>query len=1205
MERRLFLHIILLLWILSFVGGKRFTIRVSSNGENKPECKSRNLPTESRPPCLSIDYVFDGGKGVSNNTDIVIDEGSYKLTNDTQFLNLFNFTIVGNKQNETKILCNPEVGISFVRCKNLLISGLKFYSCGRARNGTAQGHLVRSGIHFVFTKGIEMSFSDVDNSSGTGITMFDVGGIVNFNSVNLLRNVYNGSGGGMFFAATTCGALDIVNCTSRREQQEYIHNASFTFTSVTFAKNSHSLDEKEALDENYNSKSKFGRGGALTIHLNSNASANSFMLQYCKFKDNIANWGGAIYIGTKETCHGNSVKIIQGSFWQNKAKYAGGGIQISLLHQHDSLELNENSFDIMNTYFGVNSAIWGGAVSIRASTKIRGTQIEALKVIKFTNCQLYFNKATVGSALGLATNNLNSNPVGPGVPYHIKLDNCFIAMNEISKSEDEKVVGQGAIYAEEFVVHLKKVDFRSNTGTALILDSSTVTIAGKVRFEFNMGIKGGAIGMYGNSWICLTNKSNLTFFGNKATLKGGAIYVKSSGPSRLGFRTTKLSTAKCFLRYNDQHDFDPSKWNCKINFINNSAPDATGNSIFANTLQMCRLGGEPRMNNTALEWPNVISYVSANNRSPEIATEAIQINDSIPQWHSAPSVPFTPKLILWDEKGHSVFGTIKINITSENVSRKVHLDPPNNVFLLKDDIPDIRLVGKENSQFNLSFMTTNGQYVETAGSKQRLGYCPPGYKQGSNANDCECMISENSITRCENHTAFLLRGYWGGFDNSHSFYLVKCPKHYCKCSKTTKNPFECPFPAVQCSENREGVVCGKCKPGTSVLLGNEKCDDCSNLYLLLLIPMILVASIFVLVVVYFNFDAFSGYLNAFLYSYQSLEMMLPETVTLDPFIGFVIGVLCLSGTGNTFGVCFFDGFNDLQKLAFNLLIPVYILVFTVVVGMCLPQALWGKLFGGNVRSNSFGRALSFVYTYCYTALTSKALALLHPVRINGKLKLYSAAEVDFFGTPHVYYAIIALLVLIVFGIGFPVILLFTPFFTERFSIFSRMEPAFNTLKLCFKNPLNSRKSSNYGPFAAFYFLCRLFLLLFGIFVAEETPRLILIAFSSVMFQVIFTWFQPYIIWTMNFWDTLLLTNMCLISLVSIILSVPYVLPGLYRTLLTILLQGLVYVPLATVLLRAITYIQQKSAKMKRKNTDTSEGKATDVVLYGAHVLSIW
>ena len=1191
METRLYLNIVLLLWILALADGEKFSIRISSDGENKPECKSRNLPAESRPPCLSIDYVFDGGKGVSNDTDIFIGQGSYRLTNDTQFWNLFNITIVGNKQNGTKILCNPEVGISFVRCSNLLISGLKFYNCGRARNGTAHGHLVRSSIHFVFTKHIKMSFSDVNNSSGTGVTMFDVGGIVNFNSVNLLRNVYNGSGGGMFFATTACGALDLINCTSHREQQEYIHNARFSLTSVQFAKNSHLFDETEGLDETYKLKSKFGRGGGLTLHLNSNASGNNFMLQFCKFTDNIANWGGGIYIGTKDTCHGNNMQVIHGTFWQNKAKYAGGGVQISLLQQHDSPKLKENSFKFMNTYFAVNSAIWGGGVSIRASTKIQGTLSEAPKVIKFTSCQFFFNTATVGSALGLATNNLNSNPVGPGVPYHIQLDKCFIARNEISKSEDNKVVGQGTVYAEEFVVHLKAMDFRYNTGTALILDSSTATITNKVLFEYNLGIKGGAVGMYGNSWIHLTNNSNLTFFGNKATLKGGAVYVRSSGPSRLGFKTTKLSTAKCFLRYEGQDDFDPSKWNCKISFIHNSAPDATGNSVFANTLQMCRLAGEPRMNNTALEWPNVISYISANNRSAEIATEAIQINDSIPQWHSAPSVPFTPKLVLWDEKGHSVFGTIKVNITTESVSRKVHLDPPNNVFLLKDNIPDIRLVGKENSQFNISFMTTNGQYIETPVSKQRLRYCPPGYKQGLNANDCECMISENSITRCENHTAFLLRGYWGGFNKSHQFYLVKCPKHYCKCSAKTKNLFECPFPAVQCSDNREGDVCGRCKPGKSVMLGNEKCGDCSNLYLLLLIPMILVASIFVLIVVYFNFDAFSGYLNAFLYSYQSLEMMLPETVRLDPFIGFVIGILCLSGTGNTFGVCFFDGFDDLQKLAFNLFIPVYILVFTVVVGMCLPQAIWGKLFGGNVRSNSFGRALSFVYTYCYTALTSKALALLHPVRINGQLKLYSAAEVEFFGNPHVYYAVIALLVLIVFGVGFPVILLFTPFFTERFSIFSRMEPAFNTLKLCFKNPLNSRKSSNYGPFAAFYFLCRLFLLLFGIFVAEETPRLILIAFSSVMFQVIFTWFQPYIIWTMNFWDTLLLTNMCLISLVSIILSVPYVLPGVYRTLLTILLKVLVYVPLMTVFVRAISYIQQKSARLKRKNTDTSEGKA--------------
>ena len=1172
--------------------GYAFTINISPDGKDEPICK--DISVKDRPPCATIDFVLDGGKGITNNTVILIEPGHYSLANDTHFENIYNVSIIGNKLNGTahNISCSkPNIGVGFLRCGNVSIRGLHFENCGKKRDAKTRNiEEITSFLHFVFSKDVELSNLELTKGKGAGITIIDTGGLVALNKVTVTKNRFNGAGSGILIATTRCGALDTVNCTFQHEQQKYIHKGTFQLTSVTLDGNENDNRNELLSEEMKSSTPKLGQAGGLTIHLCGNSSENNFSLIWCSFYNNKAKWGGGLYIGIKNTSQSNIITGSNLAFYNNQAVYGGGAMQVTLLHAKNLRLSKDNIIEFSNSYFGFNKAIWGGAVSIKGSTRILVDGTSDAAPVAFKSVKFFSNAATVGSAVAAATNNMNHNPIGPGVSDALLLEDCRFNRNEIIKTEDKKVVGQGAVYAEEFLLLVNSTDFIKNSGTALVLDSSSFKVIMNVTFDGNSGEKGGAIALYGNSWICLTAKSILLFSKNSAIIKGGAVYFKFSGAQRVGFQTTKLATKDCFFRYEHQDALDPSKWDCKVIFIDNMAPDASGNSIFASSLQTCRQKNEQRMTNSALEWPKVFIYISTFNRSyPEIATETINITTDPRHWNVLPSVPFTPRIELIDEKGHSVYGTVKVNIKSINNST-IRLDPPNNVFLIKDEIHGMKIIGKKGSDFNVDLMTTDGQLTRTTPVKVQMKNCPPGFYQAEGTTSCECMEAEKAITRCgENFTAFLLAGYWGHVSKKNNkFEAFKCPKHYCDCSRRSgRDYYECPYDAITCGQNRAGVLCGECKAGYSVLLGTERCEKCTNYYLFLLIPILIVATGFVLVVFYFNFDAFSGYLNAFLYSYQSIDTVLPEIIELDPFISVVIGILCLSGTGNTVGLCLFHGFTDLHKLGFNLAVPIYILLFTVFIGVCLSAKLFSRFSGNAIRYNSLGRALSFVYTYCYTALTSKALVLLNPVKIDNAWMLYSAPSVPFFGKEHVGYAIAAIMVLIIFTLGFPVLLMFTPYFTKHFQSISRMEPAFNALKLCFKNPVNSKTGSDYGRFAAFYFFCRLVLLLFDVFVKDVTPRLVLIAIASVFFQVFFSWFQPYVIWTMNFWDVVMLTNMCVISIVSIIVSVPYMLDKIYIDLLTVLLKILAYVPLLVIVIRFFAY--KKSIRDRKRRSQSIEG----------------
>ena len=119
--------------------------------------------------------------------------------------------------------------------------------------------------------------------------------------------------------------------------------------------------------------------------------------------------------------------------------------------------------------------------------------------------------------------------------------------------------------------------------------------------------------------------------------------------------------------------------------------------------------------------------------------------------------------------------------------------------------------------------------------------------------------------------------------------------------------------------------------------------------------MVLVLSIFVMAILYFKIDAFSGYLNSYFYSYQMVLLLIPESVNMDVFISFIIGTTGFSGTGGKFGVCILDGMDNLDKIAVNYIAPTWMVIFTVFLGLCIPPSMWEyKWCSRKKRRSSFG-----------------------------------------------------------------------------------------------------------------------------------------------------------------------------------------------------------------------------------------------------------
>ena len=340
----------------------------------------------------------------------------------------------------------------------------------------------------------------------------------------------------------------------------------------------------------------------------------------------------------------------------------------------------------------------------------------------------------------------------------------------------------------------------------------------------------------------------------------------------------------------------------------------------------------------------------------------------------------------------------------------------------------------------------------------------------------------------------ILKGRWG-YEKDGNLETAACPFGYCKYKDSKYTDYLDFDRNNQCENHRKGRLCSECEEGYSVPFGSENCGICDDKSIWMIIVFFLVISIVVIVLMYLNIDAFSGYLNAFMYSYQIMSVFIPKYVQLDPVSLFLMYFIGLQGTGSQIAICFYKNMDNLDKIAWNYILPGYIMLFTVLLGKYTPTGLWEQFFKreNETRRNSIGRAFSFVLVICYTSITTITLDLIDRDEIEGKIVVYKAAFIVYMTGKHLWLFILAVIVLLTFVLPFPFVLAFTPFFQKHFPGLNlhRMKPILNAMKCGFKDKREW--------FASFYFFSRLILLVSNLFIKTDMTRAFFLQCSALYF----------------------------------------------------------------------------------------------------------
>ena len=321
--------------------------------------------------------------------------------------------------------------------------------------------------------------------------------------------------------------------------------------------------------------------------------------------------------------------------------------------------------------------------------------------------------------------------------------------------------------------------------------------------------------------------------------------------------------------------------------------------------------------------------------------------------------------------------------------------------------------------------------------------------------------------------------------------------------------------------NRGGHLCGTCKKGYGpALFTNYECAECSTksygwaLYLLLeLLPI----TVFYLVIVIFQVSATSGPLNVFIFSAQIIAYILNYNnslfnaygsqswfqVTLKiliTFYGFwnldffysVIPPFCLSEnitTLHTLALQYLPAFYPLLLIVVTyFFIELHDRNVRVLVWMWRPFHRCLAPFQRNLRWNPKASIVSTFATFltlAYNKLIIVSGGLLIGSRVtdirgNSSRYLVLAPTVPYFGTEHLPFAILAIVVLSTFIALPPLLLIAYPTITFQ-KMLGCLKIRWHALHIfadvfqgCYKNRTDGKYDYRY--FSAFYFILHIILL---------------------------------------------------------------------------------------------------------------------------------
>ncbi len=912
-----------------------------------------------------------------NNVHLILDSMvPYRLTGDS-FSYFINKNIIMESRNNdqtAKITCICDDvklstrGIVFIN-SSVTIIGISFKNCGThfvsLLNDITDQFNITSPLYYSTTNAAVLLFIHcivtmdtvvIESSVGFALVGYNLRSsqfhsVTVCNSTQQSDNQESGPGSGMLlhFSDTELNETTeiLLNNMVFKNNKEHSNKVTYCTPDIYY----------------YTNKGRYPveNAAGLTILYTQNSYRVNTVIRNGRFNNNSGTLAGGCLILHYET-NITSTTIVDSSIFQNnaymyhsRATCDGVGLQFywigGLINITKPLIVQNTQFNGGSLQVPHNSK-QSGAVSIGICSLITNIYIT------FENVTFFDNHAPGLGGIGL-TGNLCEHFIGETI-VTITMDSITAIKNTNynKKSATHSTTPTSVFFFKSIknVVFTGKGVFTDNYGSVIKVQQSNVFLQGNISFLNNIGEKGGAVRIEGDSYLYLMNGLTAIFSNNEAVISGGAIYAVIT------------SYINCAIQINDITTV-------KISFMKNTASMA-GYAIFANPVYECHLINGTYQKN----WVHVYEkYFKLTNDSSnsllQISTAPRKIyvifyrnkrglHNKIPKLF--PGEKLDSKVVTVDQVNRRVFSFFDIDIHNDYIKNNTLLKAkstggnkvPEGTYNTNINIT-VDVDGKLDTPLNAK-LVFSAQNTFSRTYNIKLLPCPLGFTLLSSGScDCSPVFNKTEGIRCsiDERTIFLpsqtnTDGIWIGLMNKTIGLSRTCPETYCKKPPTVKitdNAVyltkENNYPIADlrfCQGNRIGPLCGECMGNYSAVFGSSECKLCSNFWLFTIIGYAIIGPVLIYIMFALQLTLTTGTINAIIFYAQVasaglLQFMSQSSSKLDLICTSILSFLNLS---LGFPLCFYNGMNHLWKTGLSLTFPIYLLIIVAVIIIISRYSTW-------------------------------------------------------------------------------------------------------------------------------------------------------------------------------------------------------------------------------------------------------------------------
>ena len=571
--------------------------------------------------------------------------------------------------------------------------------------------------------------------------------------------------------------------------------------------------------------------------------------------------------------------------------------------------------------------------------------------------------------------------------------------------------------------------------------SSELTCDGELRFIENEGYNGGGVALYGGSILSLRCSARIMFIRNHARHYGGGLYVNNAADYLIDV-SYPLQQLKCFYSIQCYSDSYPN-----ISFENNAAIVA-GSTIYGGLVDLCYTGSIGfqkafhvlgNVSGLSQISSNPYRVCLCNDTNLDCVVTQCDITaypgqtfhiSAVAVGQMLGTVPSTVHSNFIPENNNSTLGSLEYTQRVEKTCTELHFTifSINDMELLMIKTVETLDLSREYAYWFATFKI-KGELLSDLLINVTLLSCPLGFAfHNGSCNNCHPTLQQHNIP-CDINTQTILKRseLWVTpivLNTTHHEVIVHvhCPFDYCK-PKPVQLKLQ--YPDEQCALHRSNVLCGKCQHNFSNILGSSNCKQCSNLWILSMIPFACAGVAITVFLMLLNLTVSVGSINGLIFYANVVRanqaVFFPNEVTNSFLSWFIAWVNLDLG----FEVCFYNGMDAFAKTWLQFVFPIYIwLIVILIIVSSHYYTKAAKLSGRNAV-----QVLATLFLLSYAKLLQATITIISSTTLeypDGSIRrvwLYDG-NVDYLKGKHIPLFMATLLVLLVLSLPYTALLLF-------------------------------------------------------------------------------------------------------------------------------------------------------------------------------------